>query len=196
MPKIDIAKDLDFNKIRAGLLLPTAIGLVIIFLGFMINLVLGLLSGIEIVEAFLDFMLQWGNLVISIIGFFLFMFLFAWTGYRTARKYRGKLSEAGLASALSYAIMAFVGLFFDIVNGIFQMIGILPTALVGGISGGGYEDIAIAIFGESLEGTAAVAVVLCCGFGRIPIGMLINFFVGSVGGMFGSPSREKESEEK
>ena len=193
MQKINILKDLDFNKIRAGLLLPTAIGLVAIFLGFMINLVLGFLSGVEIVKPILDFMLEWGNLIISILGFFFFMFLFAWTGYRTARKYKGTLTESGLASALSFAAMALVGLFFDIINAVLQLTEILPTALVGGISGGGYEDIAIALFGESFEGTTAVVIVLCCGFGRIPIGMLINFFIGSVGGMLGSPSNEKES---
>lgn len=185
-------KNLDFNKIRAGALLPTAIGFVVIFIGFFIDLVLGFLSYIEIVGTVLDFMIGWGNFILSIIGFIFFLLLFAWAGYRTARKYRGELVEAGIASAISYAVLALVSLFFDVIHAILQITGLLPSTVVGGISGGGYEDIAIAFLGGSFEGTTAVVIVLCCGFGRIPIGMLMNFFVGSVGGMLGSSGRKKE----
>jgi hypothetical protein len=185
-------KNLDFNKIRAGVLLPTAVGFIVIVVGFLFGLLLGFLSFIDIVRTVLDFMISWGNLILSLVGFVLFFLLFFWAGYRTARKYRGELVEAGVAGALSYAILAVVSVFFDMVNGFLQMLELMDTSAVGGISLNAYEDVAIAIFGDTFAGATEIIAVLCCGFAAIPIGAVLNFLVGSVGGMLGSPEKKKE----
>ncbi len=183
--------NLDFNKIKAGIMIPTAIGFVVIFLGFMLNLILGLLNYIPIIGTILDFMVGLGNLVISIMGFAVFMFLYLWAGYMTARKYRGDLNEAGIAGALSYTILAIINLMFDIINAILKIFGIVTATAIGGISGSAYEDFAIALLGSSIVGTTGIVAVLCCGIARIPIGVLLNFFVGSVGGMLGASPAQK-----
>jgi len=178
--------NVDFNKIRAGVLLPTAIGFVVIFLGFMVNLMLGLLNYIPIIGTILDFMVGLGNLVLSVLGFIIFLFLYMWAGYRTARKYRGDLNEAGIAGALSYTLLAVINLMFDTINAILKIFGIVTATAIGGISGSAYEDFAIALLGGSIVGTTGIIAVLCCGIARIPIGILLNYFVGSIGGMLGS----------
>jgi hypothetical protein len=179
----------DFNKIKAGMTLPVTIGLVVIVGGFFITLLLGLLSDQPTIQTVLEILRNFGNIVLSVLSHIFFLVLFVWAGYRTARRYRGDVVEAGIAGALSYAVLALINLFFDLLNAVLQITGILGVAPIGGISGSAYEDVVISLLGNTFSGPAGIAALLCCGFGRIPIGMLANFLVGSIGGLIGSPSK-------
>ncbi|NYZ76691.1 hypothetical protein H0O02_00040, partial [Candidatus Micrarchaeota archaeon] len=173
-----------------GIMFPTAVGAVVLFIGFIFNLLLGFLSGIPVMGSIMDLMLNFGNLILSILGFIFFFFLFAWAGYITAKKYRCDVVEAGAAGAFSYAILALVSLLLDTITGVLQITGLLPTTTIG-ISGSAYEDIVVVLMGGGFEGAVGVALVLCCGLGTIPIGMFFNFVAGSIGGMLGSAGTAK-----
>ncbi|GEM_PF-1993793 len=184
-----VTMNFDFNKIKAGITLPVMVGLAVIIIGFFITLLLALLSDQPTIQTVLELLRNFGNTILSILSHIFFLALFVWAGYRTAKKYRGDVVEAGIAGALSYAVLALINLFFDLLNAVLQITGMLSVAPAGGISGSAYEDVVVYLLGDTFSGPAGIAALLCCGFGRIPIGMLANFIVGAVGGLIGGSSK-------
>ncbi len=176
-------KKLDFDKIKAGLILPTGIGLCIIIFGFLLNLILGFFGYVSFINTIIDYLAGIVGLVISAVSHLLFLLLFFWTGYRTVYKYHATVIEGGVTAALSYVVIAFINLGLTLLLTVLSLANIGFTAGVG--IGGEHSDITIALFGDSFEGGIGILVNICCSMGLIPIGALINFVVGSLGGMFG-----------
>jgi len=167
----------DFNKIRTGILIPTAIGCAIILFGFLFRLVL--LFIVDQVTEYVDQdMMNIINILISLASFAAFLGLFLWTGYRATRKYHADVTEAGVITAVTYTLIAVVDLFFTVV-----LIG-MNAAEIGDAS-----IISYGLGGEMsrilLEDTLGIAGIPCCALGLIPLGILINFIVGGAGGMLG-----------
>ena len=177
--------DLDFNKIRAGMMMPTMIGIAVVFVGFLFNLILSIFSSIPIVNEAILLLAGLAGLIISLFGYLFFMLLFLWTGYRTAHKYRGDAVEAGITAAISYIIIAVVNLVFTLVLTILSAVELISyTAVTSGI-GGEHSDIALALLGGGAAGVVGIVFNLCCSFGLMLVGGLINFVIGAVGGLIG-----------
>lgn len=177
--------DLDFNKIKAGMMMPTLIGIAVVFVGFLFNLILSIFSYIPVVGEVIALLAGLAGLAISLLGYLFFMLLFLWAGYRTTHKYRGDAVEAGVTATVSYVTIAIVNLMFTLVLTILSAVEIISyTAVTSGI-GGEHSDIALALLGGSATGALGIIFNICCSAGLILVGGLINFVIGAVGGLIG-----------
>lgn len=169
-------KKIDFNKIKAGIVIPTGVGLVIVLLDVIIRAIIGLLKeSVEVIAQFDDFLRLWYvSIPISLLGYLFFLGLFMWTGYRTSRKYKADATEAGITAALAYAIIAVVYLLFTVI-----LIG-LQYAGVGDFTTISY-GIGHEVSNILLQSSVGIVGIPCCTAGLIPLGMLINFVAGAAG---------------
>ncbi len=179
-------KKLDFNKIRAGLMLPTAIGAAAVAIGFVLTFILTVLSSyFDIVNDAINILAGTLGLVISLLQYMFFMALFVWAGYRVAHKYQADAMEAGVTSAISYISIALINLVLTLILTIFSAVGLISyTAITTGI-GGEHSDIALAVLGSDTSGAIGIILNLCCSVGLILVGGLFNFVIGAIGGLIG-----------
>ena len=178
--------NLDFEKIKGGLILPTTIGAIVIFIGFLLNILLSLLSYMPIVGEMMALMGGIGGIILSILGYLFFLLLFVWVGYRASRKYHADVTTAGISAAFSYAILGVLNLMLTLILTLLNVVGIIGyTALSPGV-GGEQGDIAVALLGGATAGITGILANLCCALGLIPFGALVNFVVGSIGGIIGA----------
>lgn len=177
--------NLDFNKIKAGMVIPAALGIVLVLAGFVFTLIFGIFSSVSFMAQILDILAGIAGLLISLIIYALFLALFFWAGYRTARKYHGDVVESGVTAALAYTVVALVNLVLTGLLYILSLVGILSiTAISSGI-GGEVSDIGVAFLPGDAASALGIIENICCALGLLPLGALINFVVGALGGMLG-----------
>lgn len=179
-------KDLDFNKIRSGMMIPTAIGIVVVGLGFLFLFVLSLLSEyVSEVNQFIDMIAGTVSLIFSLFMYLFFMLLFLWTGYRTAHKYHATPIEAGITSAVSYITIAIVNLGLTFILAVLNALGFVNYTAISTKVGGELNDIGLALIGVDAGAIVGIIAGLCCAVMLIVVSGLINFVIGAIGGVIG-----------
>lgn len=175
----DLLKKYDFNKIKAGLIIPTLIGVAIVLFDFFVRAVIGFLKNdVEIIGELAGILSGYVGIAISLAGYLFFALLFLWTGYMVARKYHANVTEAGITAALAYTIIAVIYMMFMVVLIVLHIADVGDfTKISYGIGG----EVATFIFpGEDVYGMIGIP---CCTAGLIPLGILLNFVIGSGGAM-------------
>jgi len=179
-------KNLDFNKIKAGMILPTVIGIIIVGLGFLFLFVVSLFSEyVPEVNQFIDMIAGTVSLLFSLLMYLFFMLLFLWTGYRTAHKYHATPVEAGLTSAFSYISIAVINLGLTFILAVLNAVGLVNYTAISTNVGGELNDIGLALVGIDAGAIIGIITGLCCSMILIVVSGLINFVIGAIGGAIG-----------
>ncbi len=183
-------KNIDFNKIKAGIKFPIVLGLGLLIAEYILLMIItfGVPFVVNELSLDMDFSSIVGSFNLAIILLF-FAPLFFWTGYRTSKRYMGDLIEAGLSAS----VVAVVILIIDFA---IKMLLYL-VATIGDIT-----ILKIAFTNVSMEGLLSAALNMppgtiiqiimlniCC-IGRLFVSLALNFLVGGIGGYFGGGDRK------
>lgn len=109
----------------------------------------------------------------------LYVILYFWTGSRAVKKFGADAVGAGLVAAFSYLVTGLVSVALGTILNL-----IVLSQIIGMVDFRSPESVlAAAVLGD-LTGRVGVLVSALCGVGLVAIGILINFTIGSLGGLF------------
>jgi len=188
----DFMKDLDFNKVKVGIRLPIALGILLIILEYIL---------LTIVTLGVPFILDELNVGIDIQGIIgvanllivllFFAPLFVWTGHRVAKRYRGDLLEAGVTTAIVAMVLVFLKFMLSTALYLVALVADISTLnlLITKISLEGIVTSAIATDMPTGPAVQLIFGTFCC-LGRLILSGAVNFLVGGIGGYFGGGDRK------
>ncbi len=164
---------LDLKKIVFASALISAIGILLVVVSLIIQLASLLITSdmstlINQVDTFYSFIL-----------YPLMFCVFIWAGYRAVKKYKFDAVGAGYVAAFSYLVV-----------GVFQLCItiILSMVIIGRFAGGNGiatpESVLAGALFANANGVAGVGLSAVCGVGILLFGVVINFVVGGLGGLF------------
>ncbi len=159
---------MDFKRIFGASTVVILVGLLIMVLSIVAQILPSLITSGPLDQIK---MVSTGFAYLSLL---LFALLYMWGGLRASKKLRAEPQEAGLVSAFSYAVVAFLQL---IINGVFSVLLVNRMATIGGFRAP--ESIYASTLLGDMSGMSGIVISGICGLGVIVLGMMVNFVLGA-----------------
>lgn len=164
----------DIMKIAKASLLPIVVGLLLVGIYLVLQAVPIFVSDSSIVNILRTISMVYTYLMIP-----LYILVYFWAGMMAVKKFGLDSIGAGLTSAFAYLVTGLANLAFGVLLNLIVLAQVIP-----GIDFRSPESVLAASILGDLEGRSGVAVTAICGVALIAIGVLLNFVIGGLGGLF------------
>lgn len=165
---------MDIKKILRASLFAIGIGILLVIISVILQILSFLLTDYSIADR-----IAFVTTVYAYLMFPFFLLLYFWTGMRSVNKYKLDAVGAGVVAAFSYIVTGLMHIVFNSVMNLLVVGGVFHVTVFRST-----ESVVVAAILGNLVGGVGVLASSICGLGLLVFGMMINFVVGAVGGLF------------
>ena len=159
---------MDIKRILGASTVVILVGLLIMILSLVAQILPGLITSGPVDQ------IKLASTGFAYLSLLLFALVYIWGGLRASKKFRMEPQEAGLVSAFSFAVVAFLQL---IINVVLSVILVNRMTALGGFRAP--ESIYASTLLGDISGTSGIVLSGVCGLGVIVLGMMVNFVLGA-----------------